>query len=368
MIKKGNKYMKFGARIIKTAIAIVLALFLSEQFDLPATFAAVSAIFAIQPTIYRSYQTVLEQIQGNFIGAVVAIIFVLLFGNHSFIVGLAVVIVITINLKLKMEKSLILATITVIIIMENQQGDFIEFALIRFLAILLGILSSFMVNSVFIPPKYETKLYSRNNAVTEDILKWIRVSTRHASEHILLKKDISRIRDELMKLEQLFSLLKEERSFFKKENQAKTRKLVVYRQMNIATRKAFETLNNLHKFENELTLMPEDFRIVILEHLDLLIHKHEQLLLKHIGKIKITSFQEEWAEDALSREELLRVYFEQHKTMNEENEIFSARLIPLIATINEYDEELEHLEILLHSFQSFHKGENNVSIRTEDLD
>ena len=182
--------MKLGARILKTGIAIVLALYLAELLNFPApVLSGIAAIFAIQPTIYRSYQSVLEQIQGNMIGAIVAIIaFVLLFGNDYFIVGLAVMIVITINIKLKMDNTIILSIVTIIAIMEAQTGEFFEFALIRFLSVLLGILSSFMVNLLFFPPKYETKLYNRITSVTEDTLKWIRISTRHASEQTLLKK------------------------------------------------------------------------------------------------------------------------------------------------------------------------------------
>lgn len=69
--------------------------------------------------------------------------------------------------------------------MENPGGDFIEFALLRFSTIMLGILSAFIVNLVFLPPKYENKLYYKITKITEEITKWIRL--RHASEYTLLK-------------------------------------------------------------------------------------------------------------------------------------------------------------------------------------
>jgi hypothetical protein len=68
--------MKLGARILKTGTAIVLALFLAELLKLPSpVFAGIAAIFAVQPSIYRSYLTIVEQIQGNIIGALCAILF-----------------------------------------------------------------------------------------------------------------------------------------------------------------------------------------------------------------------------------------------------------------------------------------------------
>jgi uncharacterized membrane protein YgaE (UPF0421/DUF939 family) len=362
--------MKLGARIIKTGIAIVLALYLAQLLQLPApVFAGIAAIFAIQPTIYRSYQSVMEQIQGNLIGAFVAVMFVLLFGNHYFIIGLAVVIVITINLKLKMEKSLVLSIVTVIAIMESHQGDFLQFALIRFSSILLGILSSFIVNLAFIPPKYETKLYNRISSITENITKWIRISTRNAPEHALLKKDISRLKDDLLKLEQTYSMYKEEQVYFKKESLSKSRKLVVYRQMILTTKKAFETLKRIHKFENDITLMPEDFQAQIQHQLDGLIHQHEQVLFKYIGKIKSASCTDEFNHQFLSRNDFLSFFFTQREKMaNEGTEDTPTRLVPLISAIIEYDEQLEHLEMLINSFQSFHKEENEVFVDDEIVD
>ena len=357
--------MKLGARILKTGIAIILALYLAELLNSPApVLSGIAAIFAIQPTIYRSYQSVLEQIQGNIIGAIVAIIAVLLFGNNYFIVGLAVMIVITINIKLKMENTIVLSIVTVIAIMEAQTGSFLTFALIRFSSVLLGILSSFMVNLLFLPPKYETKLYNHITNVTEDTLKWIRISTRHASEQTLLKKDINRLKNELLKIEQTYSMFKEEREYFKKNNLAKSRKLVIYRQMIITAKKAFETLKRIHKFENEINHLPEDFQRQLLHHLDYLSLKHEQILLQYIEKVKLIN--SEWnEEDSLSRRELLALFFEQQSkidAMYEDQEHLSSKILPFISAISEYDEQLEHLEKLVLSFHSFHKSVNEVTV------
>ena len=133
--------MTLGARILKTGIAIVLALFLSQLLNASTpVFAGISAIFAIQPTVYRSYLSIIEQVQGNIIGAIIAVIFVLSFGNNVFIIGLAAIIVITINLKLNLEKTITLSVVTLIAIMESPTDDFITFAIIRFSTVMLGIL------------------------------------------------------------------------------------------------------------------------------------------------------------------------------------------------------------------------------------
>ena len=224
--------MKLGARILKTGIAIILSLLLSELFQLPSpVFAAIAAIFAVQPTIYRSFLSIIEQIQGNFIGAIIAVIFVLLLGNHIVIIGLAAIIVITINLKLKIENTISLSLVTMIVIMETPGDEFIQFALIRFSTIMLGVLSAFIVNLVFLPPKYEKKLYYKISDVTEETTKWIRLTIRHASEHRLLKNDIGKMKEAVRSLDHLYVMYKEELNYIKKNTLVKSRKLVIYRQM-----------------------------------------------------------------------------------------------------------------------------------------
>jgi len=98
--------MKLGARILKTGVAISMALFLASLLELPSpVFAGVAAIFAIQPSIYRSYLTLLDQIYGNLIGASIAVIFVLTLGSNYLTIGLAAILAIVIMLKLKLENT-----------------------------------------------------------------------------------------------------------------------------------------------------------------------------------------------------------------------------------------------------------------------
>ena len=353
--------MKIGARIFKTGIAIILAIALAQILHLPSpAFAGIAAIFAIQPTIFRSYRTVIEQVQGNLIGAAIAIIFVLLFGNHAFFVGLASIIIIMINVKLKSENTITLSVVTVIAIMEYQSGNFFDFALLRFSSIMIGVLSSFVVNLFFIPPKYETRLYFKITSITDEIDKWIRVSTRHLSEHTHLKNEITNTREQLLKTEQLYFMYKEDREFFKKAKHTKARKLVVYRQMIATTRRSFEILVKLNKYENQFHHMPENFQIAIREQLDYLITQHEQIHLKYVRKIKTNSVFEN--EQHLSPKELFTLFLSLQKQVEEENEPYLYHMMSLILGIIEYEEHIIHLETLINSFQSFHKDDSEMKI------
>lgn len=353
--------MKLGARILKTGIAIILSLYLGQLLHSPSpVFAGIAAIFAIQPTIYRSYLTIIEQIQGNIIGAILAVIFVLLLGNHIIVIGLAAIIVIILNLKLKLGNTIGLSLVTLISIMETQSGDFIHFAGIRFTTIMIGVFSAFIVNLVFMPPKYENKLYFKIVDTTEEIIKWIRLSTRHDYDHYLLKTDITKFKDSIQVMGQFYSMYKEERSYFKKNNPEKSRKLVIYRQLNITAKKALDTLKRLHRFENELLQLPEDYTHTIQEQLDSLIYHHEQVLLRFIGKIPTPPPFETEEIVYLNKQDLLDTFLEHQKENSDPNNPSPYHLMQIVASIIDYGEQVEHLDTLITSFHSYHHNEVSI--------
>ncbi len=360
--------MKIGARILKTGIAVALSLYIAEFLALPSpAFAGIAAAFAIQPSIYRSFQSVIEQFQANLIGAFIAIIFVVLFSNNALIIGFTVMIVIGITLKLRLESTIPLALVTVIAIMESPSSHFIEFASLRFGSVLLGVFSAFLVNLFFFPPKYETKLYYKIVDTTEEIIKWIRINTRNASGHIELKEELERMKINISNLESLFTFYKEERSRFEKTNKkfAKTRKLVLFRQMLLTTDQAFDTLKALHRLENELHAMPLEFQEVLKLELDTLSSAHEQLLLQFLGKIKshipIVDDKEFIHQSKVSNE-----YFKQYYALEDKNKDIAVQLIPLISMVLEYNSQLAHLEKLLDSYQTYHSANNEVEVNVND--
>lgn len=214
--------MKLGARVLKTGVAIVFALFLAELLGLPSPiFAGIAAIFAIQPSIYRSYLTIIEQMQANLIGATIAVIFSLVFGHQIVAIGIAVILTISLMLKFGLEKSLSLALVTVVAIMEVQSDDFLTFALIRFATILVGVLAAFVVNLIFIPPRYETKLFKKIYFLQDDIIRWTRLAIRQASEHTSTKTALVKFKERMNRVETFYGFYKEERNYFKHKKYVK---------------------------------------------------------------------------------------------------------------------------------------------------
>ncbi|KYG91377.1 aromatic acid exporter family protein [Metasolibacillus sp. FSL H7-0170] len=361
--------MKFGARILKTGVAIVFALFLAELFNLPSpVFAGIAAIFAIQPSIYRSYLTILEQVQGNLIGAIVAVVFGLLFGHHLVAIGIAAILVIGITMKLKLEKSLTLALVTVVAIMEFQGDDFLTFALIRFTTVMVGVFAAFIVNLVFLPPRYEIKLFKNINSMQDDIIRWSRLAVRQASEHTSTKIALTKLKSRLSQIDVLYELYKEERRYLKNQKYVKARKLVVYRQMITASKKSLELLQRLHKHENELSNLPDALLIIIQERVDLLLTYHEQLLLKFTGKLRADHSTWVRQEEHLQRTEVMDLFIKQitiAKESESEEEFSSYHLLYILSRILDYEENLEHLDKLIMSYRNYHSKEANIDLETE---
>lgn len=361
--------MKLGARVLKTGVAIVFALFIAELLNIPSpVFAGIAAIFAIQPSIYRSYLTILEQIQGNLIGAAIAIFFGLIFGHHIVAIGIAAIIVIGIMIKLKLEKGMTLAIVTVIVIMEFQGDEFMKFALIRFGTIMIGVFAAFIVNLVFIPPKYEVKLFKSINSLQDDIIRWTRLAVRQASEHISTKTALNKLHSRTTEINTMYGFYKEERGYFKNAKFKKARKLVIYRQMITTSNKSLELLQRLHKHENELINLPDQFKLLIQQRLDGLLSYHEQLLLKYTGKLKPQHSRWTSQEHYMPGNELMDLFIEhisKAKSVESNEEFSSYHLLYILSRLLDYEENLEHLDTLIVSYRSYHSDERNLDLEEE---
>jgi uncharacterized membrane protein YgaE (UPF0421/DUF939 family) len=354
--------MKLGARILKTGLAITVAIYSAMLLNLPSpAFAGIAAIFAIQPSIYRSYLTMLVQVKANVVGALIAISMGLMFGNNPVVIGLTAVLVIGAALKLKLEGNISVALVTVVAIMEYTSDEFIYFALARFSSIFVGIIAAFLVNLAFLPPKYELKLFTNINSLTEEIIKWIRLYLRGTVEYSTLKSEISKFKKPLTKLNDTYSLYKEERSLFKKDTMERTRKLVLFKNLLLLSNTIFTLLKKLNKIENELHHMPKDFQDLLRNELECLLTFHEHLMMKTIGKTNPSSDLEIVSDVCNGKLELLKKYLKfPINNLETDEEIYWIHILPLISEMTEYAEQLDHLDKLIHSFHSYHKEDSDI--------
>ncbi len=184
-LKGASLFLRLGARIFKTGIAIILAMsiasLLPDDVGLKAL-AGVSAVVAMQPSIYRSFKTVSDQALGNIIGAILSVTMVTIFSDNFIIMGVTVIVLIAILFKFNLAHVATLASVTALIIMGQHTGSFYITAFYRFVLVMIGVISSSLVNFVFLPPKFETKIYYNSLNISSDIFMWFKLVLNDTTE------------------------------------------------------------------------------------------------------------------------------------------------------------------------------------------
>ncbi|WP_067840784.1 FUSC family protein [Amphibacillus sediminis] len=351
--------MRLGARIFKTGLAVAIALYAAALIGFPSTvFAGFAAVFAMQPSIYQSFKTIVKQLQANLVGVCTATIISYIIGNDPVVVGFAVVIVISLCRFFKLEKSAVsIALIAVISVMERTDMEIYQFAFLRFSSLMLGIVSASLVNLLFLPPKYETTLFQYIEHITGEILQWLRVTIRHLSDDPSLKKEMKQINGEIRRMDELYSLFSEERVYFQKNRLLRARKLVVFRQLIKVTHKSFAVLKAIQSVDNRANLIPEQVRDKLVQEIDLAIHAHEHLLLGFMRRIKRSEQQHVHHLTDSNIPELVDSLLD----MYQRNDTDYLTFLPLATTLITYHQELTHLQTLLNSYEQFH-GEEKLEI------
>ncbi|ERI06618.1 FUSC family protein [Aneurinibacillus aneurinilyticus] len=354
--------MRVGARILKTGIALILALLVCHWFNLqPPLFAAIAATLSIQPTVYRTLKHLREQMEANFIGAALGVTATYFLGADPIIVGVVVMLVIMINLRLKLENSLVLSLVTVIAVMETSTGNYLYFAGNRFLLTVIGVFSAALVNALFIPPRYEHKLFDEISKTGEKFSVLMRTLIHNEMEEKVFREEKEKIKSKFKAIEQLYDLYTEEITKLRKVTYSSQKKLVLFKQMISVL---YKEMDMLRTFERHIysSFKPGHYLFPLIQsQLEALTEYHKNILLTYNGILKT---REDWhlPEEVLQENnrllhEFLTLYPEVKNTPQEEDDGQWRHLFPVVAEILEYANQLERLSKLVHTFHT-HQGED----------
>ncbi|MBH5320309.1 FUSC family protein [Paenibacillus sp. GSMTC-2017] len=288
--------MTFGARMLKTGIAVTLALYISTWLDFsPPVIAAVAAIFALQPSIYRSWRYFLEQVQTNTLGAAIALLAGTYFSNEPIAIGVVCILVIMLCMKLKMSESIGLTLVTVVAVMEAS-GQW-DFALNRFLLSMIGIVSAFVINIAFVPPDPRVQFNKQIHLVFNQLSLLLRTVISNEIKEKVFREQKQELADGLQSLTDKYKLLEEELKKLKRAKYRQTRQIVVYKQLLHNLQKGFEVLEAVqeHYFQSDRT---PDMNKCYDQHLEKLIKFNEHVLLKFDEKVKPESWKSDSVEEA----------------------------------------------------------------------
>jgi uncharacterized membrane protein YgaE (UPF0421/DUF939 family) len=336
--------MTFGARILKTGIAVTLALYISMWLNFtPPMIAAVAAIFAMQPSIYRSWRYFLEQVQTNTLGAAIAMIGGMLLSNSPIAVGFVCILVIMLCIKLKMMETIGLTLVTVVAVMEAS-GQW-DFALNRFLLSIIGIISAFVINIIFMPPKPKVQFTELVHSAFTQLSLLLRTTISDEMKEKVFRDQMQELQDSLTSLSGKYKLHEEELKKLKRAKFGETRQLIVYRQMLNSLEKGFEVLEAVHEhyFQAERT---KEVNKSYDRHLEKLIKFHEHVLLKFEDKLKDGS----WSSTPI--EEVNDQFLKLATSYSNEGHEGSERLVIVAAAMYEYGYQAARLDRLIEHVDS----------------
>ncbi|MDR3288654.1 MAG: aromatic acid exporter family protein [Peptococcaceae bacterium] len=171
--------MYIGARILKTGLAVSLAMLLCKYWQMePAIFAAITVVLNMQSSVRRSLRNAWQQVAVHMIGVLLGVGLGLLIGNNAFVLGLATALVIVLCNKLKWLNVIPAGVLSVLFILAAPAEQFLAQAGTRSIVIFIGLGVALIVNSVLAPPRYKAQLLELLRRHFDETFEYFLKSTR----------------------------------------------------------------------------------------------------------------------------------------------------------------------------------------------
>lgn len=201
------KIKKIGMRTIKTALAVIITLFICELLDITNPFfATIAAIIAMETSISGSLLIARERMYGTIIGAAIALLFTLLFPVNYLSIGFGVLLVIYICDVFQWQNTIKISNIVFIAILLGFEEDGqVQYAVFRTLDTLLGLTVGTLINYFIYPNKVDVTLNKTMDDLVQMVHKMLRLFDTHEAVN-----DLDLMRIELRKMESQFDLIKRE--------------------------------------------------------------------------------------------------------------------------------------------------------------
>lgn len=348
--------MKIGARVLKTGLAITLSIYLA-WFFLPegyGSLAAIGASLSTQPSIKQSFQTLTSRIISNIVGGVIAVFMLYTFNASPITIGVTCIITIAVLNSLNLSNVIALAVVNITVIMLGTDNDFVTYAFMRVIETSIGVLVSFLVNWLVLPPKYDKRFFSVLESTTLEVLMLLRAALRKNTEFSSLNADLNWAKQRLAQFNNYFDLIREDFLITPKQRMNAARRLVVYREMARATSSAVELLETIHINSQIYNEFPPEMRLNFRERIETLMSAHEQIILKFYGKVGINEVNY-MAMRLEHREEYMQMFFDHARKENLIREDFmlkdSNSIIEILSASVHYEEQLERLNHIVRLYK-----------------
>lgn len=336
--------MTIGARVLKTGLAVAVALWIGALVNLSSPLiAAIAAIFTIQPSIYRSWVQLLDQVQGNLLGAAIAIAAVWSIGNSPILVGLVCIGVILLCLRLRVKEDTIGLTLVTVVVVMEAQGESWLLAFDRLAAILTGIASAFVVNVTVAPPRHRDRFVSRVQEAEALLSRLLRTAVSNELKETVYREEYGRLRKMLRKLEEFYGLFAEERVWGREARLKRARMLIIYQGMLAGLEKGVSLIDAVEEHYFNVS-SAQAWNRIIDRQIESLCGYHEQLMWKWQGKMKPGSHA------AAPPEEVSMLLSEMIVDREENDPTSRAKLLVITSAVYSYEQQLRRLDKLMEQW------------------
>lgn len=354
--------MKIGARVFKTGLAVTLSIIISSLLipDNSPSLAAIAAITTTMPTVRRSFDMFKRRILANTIGGIIAVVMLYLIGSNPITIGVATIITIAILNAFNLSDVLSLAGITTIIVMLSSNSNFVLIAIYRVLETIIGVIVSFFVNWLILPPRHDKPFYITLLNLTTEIHVYIRACLRRNASFTLLIQDLRWAQDEIKTLETLFDLMRKEVIFSKADQMNRARRLVIYRMMLRTSQTNVNLLKTLHDHDDVFHAFSKETHIKLRKRVEVLLGGHEQVLMKFSGRVSANEVRYLKPSKEFRLAFLEEIFNEARSNILDEtiHEYDSHAVIRILASLYDYEETLSHLNHLIRIYKQ--RYEENI--------
>lgn len=348
--------MKIGARVLKTGLAITLAILCSNWLvpDVSGSLAAIGASLSTKPSVRKSFETLCYRIIANIIGGIFAVATLLTLNASAITIGITCILTISLLNGLKLANVIPLTVINIAVIMLGAGNNPVHYASLRVLETSIGVIVSFLVNWLVFPPKYDHPFFSVLESTTLEIMILLRAALRKNTEYHRLKKDLLRSQEQLDQCQYYFDLLKQDWLITAKQRVEVSRKLVVYRKMKETSQLALDLLEAVHRNSEAFDHFPDEMRNHFRERIETLMSGHEQIILKFYGKVGVDTVNY-MAIEAELREQYIHMFLEHTKKFEDPNPDRFIRegnsIIEILTASILYEDSLDQMNHLVRIYK-----------------
>jgi uncharacterized membrane protein YgaE (UPF0421/DUF939 family) len=190
-----------GARVIKTAIATVIAVYLATFLGLSFPYAAgLLAILGVDVTRRRSLKTASVRIISTFLGLLAAMLLFWVFGFHIWVLGLYILVVFPILNKINFSHGIVTTSVVVIVHVFSSKQLGLDLIINELLLLLVGLGTATIINFVYMPNP--DKAFNESRREIEALFSRIFLEISHHlqdSSHIWSGSEVLTVHKEIAK-------------------------------------------------------------------------------------------------------------------------------------------------------------------------